>query len=731
MAFSSYDRFDPVGQKHVDRLPHKGRNSRRHGSAPFATETGPATPSKADLQRGLSELGIKISPQQLDKLRSMGGAEVLKSIVTLGSGKDGAPPPAPSSRASQSATAPTRTQTGQTAHKNQSSVTGLLRMPVAEANRIVSSGDDIRDRDRVVTGLQSDRHRHFEHRQMGRKKTELHALRSLKACGPDPATVYKKLLQKNENGSKDILSKDGLRRGLTELAGVQLSPADLDAVVHKLDPKMSGKEGITLRQFSQILTKLPDNHRAKTSRQERQHHIDTINLTNRRAVDPVQVEVNSRAAVLAGIDAKLSKRFGTEPDRLRRLYMAMERNGDGTISASNLQNGMNRLGMSVSKDEFKTLMVTVQNVQRSVNAPPSGDDIYFSDLVHAFEREISPMDSQDFASLDFSNDHPRYNEPTDDHKRGYIHDEVTGLPSQMVHVEHHKKNNAFDELPQGKDKSKFRPTPHTSEYRKSIRLKSQLLAKLEEKGRSVADAFIALDSDRDGLVTNSDMRRGLMMNLGVQLSKTDLQCLVDHTVERENGITYQEFAHALQRDDKYHGYANDAKGSGGGGILEGPIAAAVGIDAVKHWTGRKEHRGQLSSAMTAKGTVSIGAQYADPHGVGVVGGNTSALEASATKAKQQQAGKQERRGNLIAARVGEHIRQRAHHVSDTFLDMDLQQHGSLSYVELRQGLDRIGVHLENDDFGLLINQLDKNGDGRVEFDEFARLVTVFVCCCYM
>ena len=71
--------------------------------------------------------------------------------------------------------------------------------------------------------------------------------------------------------------------------------------------------------------------------------------------------------------------------------MAMERNGDGTISSTNLHQGMNRLGMAISNQEFSTLMKTVRNVQRNVNAPPSGDDVYFSDLVHAFEREITPM----------------------------------------------------------------------------------------------------------------------------------------------------------------------------------------------------------------------------------------------------------------------------------------------------------------------------------------------------
>jgi hypothetical protein len=154
--------------------------------APNNQDAGPAPPTKSDLQKGLSALGLNVSTEQLDKLRQMGGTEVLKSIVTLG-GDSAAPATAPpSSRAPPRAT----NHTGQTDKRNRESVDGLLQAPLAESKRVVSSGDDRRDTDRVVTGLQSDRHRHFQHRQMGRKKTELHALRSLKAAGPDPATVF-------------------------------------------------------------------------------------------------------------------------------------------------------------------------------------------------------------------------------------------------------------------------------------------------------------------------------------------------------------------------------------------------------------------------------------------------------------------------------------------------------------------------------------------------------------
>lgn len=379
--------------------------------------------------------------------------------------------------------------------------------------------------------------------------------------------------------------------------------------------------------------------------------------------------------------------------------------------------------MGISNNEFTELIKKVRDVQSKINVSNSSDDIYFSDIVHAFEHEVV-ANSVNEASLRFSNDIPRPSKKKVVSKTDYTHDEHTGLPSHHVHVDDHHniRVNAFDEVPTGNKKAKFRPKAHTAEYRHAIKVKKQLLAKLSEKGRSVADCFIALDSDRDGLITPRDMRKGLMMNLGVQLSKNDLKCLVDHVVERPNGVTYQEFAHALQCDDKYHGYANDKDGSGGGGLLEGPVAAAVGVDAVKRWTGRKEHRGQLSSALTATGTLSIGSQYADPHGVGVIGGTLTAREHASNIAKSTQMSAKERLANKIATQVGTHIRQRDKLLSETFIDMDLNQHGSLSYGELRSGLDRVGVHLNNDDFALLVSQLDKDNNGRVEFVEFARCV---------
>ena len=72
--------------------------------------------------------------------------------------------------------------------------------------------------------------------------------------------------------------------------------------------------------------------------------------------------------------------------------------------------------------------------------------------------------------------------------------------------------------------------------------------------------------------------------------------------------------------------------------------------------------------MTARGTVSLGPQFANPHAVGVVGGTKSALEYSAEIARGSQPSIEERRGQRIEAELGEKVRRRAHHISDTFRD---------------------------------------------------------------
>ena len=65
-------------------------------------------------------------------------------------------------------------------------------------------------------------------------------------------------------------------------------------------------------------------------------------------------------------------------------------------------------------------------------------------------------------------------------------------------------------------KGLMRPAPLSQEERDVIEMKKIVLQKLYERGKSTTNAFLDLDSDRDGIVTQNDLRKGLQQRLGIQ-----------------------------------------------------------------------------------------------------------------------------------------------------------------------------------------------------------------------
>ena len=92
------------------------------------------------------------------------------------------------------------------------------------------------------------------------------------------------------------------------------------------------------------------------------------------------------AKLMGNLDQKLSVRFGTGSDRLRRLYMSLDRNGDGTVTKDKLRKGMERVGIDLSDNEYSTFL---RKIERSGSDQPQmhQNDIYYTDLLRAFEPE--------------------------------------------------------------------------------------------------------------------------------------------------------------------------------------------------------------------------------------------------------------------------------------------------------------------------------------------------------
>ena len=78
-------------------------------------------------------------------------------------------------------------------------------------------------------------------------------------------------------------------------------------------------------------------------------------------------------------------RFGTGSDRLRRLYMSLDRNGDGTVTKEKLRSGMERVGIDLSDMEYNTFL---QRIERTGADQPkmNQNDVYYTDLLHVLSR---------------------------------------------------------------------------------------------------------------------------------------------------------------------------------------------------------------------------------------------------------------------------------------------------------------------------------------------------------
>ena len=54
-----------------------------------------------------------------------------------------------------------------------------------------------------------------------------------------------------------------------------------------------------------------------------------------------------------------------------------------------------------------------------------------------------------------------------------------------------------------------------------------------------------------------------------------------------------------------------------------------------------------------------------------------------------------------------------------FQEFDADGNGVLTPREFGQALSRVGIKLSKEDFDVLVGDLDKNGDGYIEFGEFS------------
>ena len=61
-------------------------------------------------------------------------------------------------------------------------------------------------------------------------------------------------------------------------------------------------------------------------------------------------------------------------------------------------------------------------------------------------------------------------------------------------------------------------------------------------------------------------------------------------------------------------------------------------------------------------------------------------------------------------------------IIDVFRAFDTDYSGTVDHGEFRRGLSSLGLALDDDEFELVVNTFDKDGDGEIDYEEFDRQI---------
>eukprot|EP01083_Nonionella_stella_P005602 16227_1 len=62
-------------------------------------------------------------------------------------------------------------------------------------------------------------------------------------------------------------------------------------------------------------------------------------------------------------------------------------------------------------------------------------------------------------------------------------------------------------------------------------------------------------------------------------------------------------------------------------------------------------------------------------------------------------------------------------LQEIFNLVDTDRGGSISKEELKQLMDTLGIHASQEEIDLMINEIDQNNDGEIQFDEFVAVMS--------
>eukprot|EP00698_Gefionella_okellyi_P008576 TRINITY_DN212_c1_g1_i1.p1 TRINITY_DN212_c1_g1~~TRINITY_DN212_c1_g1_i1.p1 ORF type:complete len:1273 (+),score=360.04 TRINITY_DN212_c1_g1_i1:159-3977(+) len=478
----------------------------------------------------------------------------------------------------------------------------------------------------------------------------------------------KQVLTAVDDQRRGSLSHEQLKTGL-RMAGMSVTPAEFEKLIAKSDPERTGH--VQINTFVETVTDKPRSPKIPLSGvrtpvsamkspqplrpedipdfQPPERNKSSYNIiANREWVGHDPSMSAADYALQTKVIEKVRDSIQIKSKHLRKTFRQLDLNHDGVLSFPELRSGLDAMGINLKDDEFS-------RIARLFDRSGTGEIDYdeFADIVMGDTLAGSlPERRQKRATNTFvsslGNVNPITNEGAEAEPQldpSLARRKSLSFQSSQgdYDIIRHQKKEAEGTTP-------TRPMPSLSQ--KQLREDRKIIDKIRDKvvGKSkrFAKVFRSFDDNHDGVVSYDEFRNGLQ-HLGAPLSDTEFEKLLKRCDPDGTGeIDYDSFAAV---------------------ILPSDFGAQRAV--------RSGRRGRKATA-----------EYKH---------NSATLQAIQDK---------------LAAK--------SEHLAKVFRQFDMDHDGTVSHAELREGLKQLNFELNDQDFEALVNVVDADRNGYVDYNEFAR-----------
>jgi Ca2+-binding EF-hand superfamily protein len=229
-------------------------------------------------------------------------------------------------------------------------------------------------------------------------------------------------------------------------------------------------------------------------------------------------------------------------------------------------------------------------------------------------------------------------------------------------------------LPPPPEPLKVAELDERAKRRHEMRVMDGVRDKVEAKSKRMANVFRQFDENKDGDISYDEFRQGLA-HLGVELSDDDYAMLVKKVdVDGEGTVDYNEFAEVLKAPDMQLSFMP----------TDAPFAGTADVSSMK-------------TDMEVK---------------------RAGADGSASQARKQMGMAMLPKDDILR-QISEKVESKSKNLRNVFRDFDEDKSGTVDVIEFRRGLAHLGFEMTNKQYDALLNRVDRDSDGDINYNEFA------------